>query len=395
MVVSEGYRARTTERTANPKSTTTPTEGQEMDDSPSEIEQLDVSLSDMTGVLLGDARDDDMDFEGMFAEIDCSPRSTPAKVAADDPHPGAGEESSTDDPDASVSKQLDEIEAAVAAAIAEADAGLEPSGPEVAAATPSQESPELVEEPETAADETIEPDATDGPGAPAAAHIDSDDVSGEGREYPASDADGTMTAVAEDLDSLESAGAAPVSPAPMATRPEAVATSEPAPAAAGPAAEIAKDSPTNGDGLLEGEADVAPESDAFAGVGPSDAGVSAGQRLTAHGPSLLDRLCTLGAGLVRPAFGALGTRLAPGTEALARSFTCKPRVVRQSVAWIALWTLFNACVVWAYLGLFRSAASTPAEGSGTRINGTFAPPPALGDAGATGDPGVSLTPSVR
>ncbi|QKK09574.1 MAG: hypothetical protein HND58_16315 [Planctomycetota bacterium] len=110
------------EQTANPESTTPDAEGADAVDSSSEIEKLDESLSDMTSALLGEAGDDDMDFEGMFAEIEPPSRATPA--TPDDTPAAAESDSGEEQADTSVSEQLDEIEAAVAAAIDEADAGL-------------------------------------------------------------------------------------------------------------------------------------------------------------------------------------------------------------------------------------------------------------------------------
>ncbi|MFG0260192.1 MAG: hypothetical protein ACF8LK_07535 [Phycisphaerales bacterium JB041] len=97
----------------------------------------------------------------------------------------------------------------------------------------------------------------------------------------------------------------------------------------------------------------------------------------------LGRMGPVAASVAKPILHKMGGHVAKGAEAVAGSFTGQPKLIRHSVAWIALWTLFNAGVVWAYLGLFRSGSPTPVEGSGTQITGAAAAPESLIGAGGT------------
>lgn len=477
------------EQTANPESTAPDADGAEAVDTSSEIEMLDESLSDMTSALLGEAGDDDIDFEGMFAEIEPAGRTTPA--AADDAPASADPADPAEGGEASVSEQLDEIEAAVAAAIDDADAELdapeletpepdaaEPEAPEPedtaapedrdppsptaapepdaepeAAAEPEAEAEREAEaatepesEPETEAADTAQPAASDA-GTPTTPEGEA-----EAAEASGADPDNSMAAVAQDLEKSEDAPeavadpsnpsppeAAEAPPEPVAADPEAAVDEpdavEPVETAAEPvepeadaaeqeSAEAAAP-PESSAGATDAETAPEVQSDQFvtestmaaAGAAPDhgdapsseDTGGSAdvartpaepqkapgGRKLPAGVAALVARIGPVVGRLAKPVFDQMGGHVAKGAEAVARSFTGQPKLIRHSVAWIALWTLFNAGVVWAYLGLFRSGSPTPTEGSGTQITGAAGAPESVIGAGAAGVPGMPTAPSGR
>ena len=451
------------EQTANPESTTPDAEGADAVDSSSEIEKLDESLSDMTSALLGEASDDDMDFEGMFAEIEPPSRATPA--TPDDTPAAAESDSGEEQADASVSEQLDEIEAAVAAAIDEADADLavdeaavaEPAATEdeadpaetptavvdpddtddaaepsdSAAAEPEDPMEAVAQELETtddAAEAVAEPreptpaDISDAPPEPEAAEpeaeaepevaAESEAEAGESEpealdaEVPATDADAAGP----------EAEAEPVEPEAEATEPEPEPESESAPlpessgeatsadstpedepsaTADSPAAEAETTAEANPDSEGVASSEDAPASDGTDLPGAESAKSPGGRGLPAGVLAVFAMVGPVAGRLAKPVLDRMGVQVARGAEAVAGSFTGQPKLIRHSVAWIALWTLFNAGVVWAYLGLFRSGSPTPPEGSGTQITGASVAPDSVIGAGAAGVPGMPASPSAR
>lgn len=69
------------------------------------------------------------------------------------------------------------------------------------------------------------------------------------------------------------------------------------------------------------------------------------------------------------ALSSLCTLIAAALEPLGARVQGSSRTLRHSIAWLALWTAFNAACVWGYILMFRSATPRTVETSPTHIAG--------------------------
>jgi len=273
-----------------------------------ELEQLDESLSEMTDLLLS-ADADGPELDGDFG----SPRTDPPPAtAADDP--------------VDLATEVEEAQAAVAAAMGKVADAIEGAG-------------ELPDRP--AGDDPALPEPVD-------------------RSEPRGPHDaGPGEALAAAAASLESVPPDPAAPATVAET-SGLRTAAPSPAEA-PPAPPATTPVEAGAGQVATAAPDTSES-AHRASGASASAAAGGTARAAHarprgGQALL---------LVASGIGSL---IAIGLEPVAARLAGSSRTLRHSIAWLAVWTAFNAACVWTYLILFRSTPPGPAERSATEIVG--------------------------
>jgi len=349
-------------------------------DPQAELQDLDASLSEMTSLLLSEGDDDPFGVDGDFA--DSQGVVVDSRTAASH----------------GVEAQLDEVQAAVAAALDEAATDLAESvGPEAeapepgvdiseagdpgfvasGAATPvgpgsetedaGDEPPEMTEpapesEPKAEPDDGFEGETgTEADPESAAEFVDeaafADDPTDEAPPMPATPADGpdgadaALQAVAESLGNAEPAGPGAESSEPEAANPPAGASAPKA----------------------------TPENQ------PTDRPSTKPSQRAPSVVTFKTRMLAIAAPLGRAVGNKAGDLLARGMEPVAASLAAQPRVMQQSLAWLALWTAFNAGWIWAYLVFFRSTGDEVDPAAITQISGAQAPPAVEGaDGGPSG-----------
>ncbi len=251
-----------------------------------------------------------------------------------------------DESPSDVIEQLEQVEAAVSAALDE-------SGEE-----------EAVADKPTATDETSEPDAATESLQAVAESLESGEEStavdqakssaekAAAQDSPPQSPDRTAIGTDDPEPVGEPATGGPVdeTPAPAPGKPDAAANQP----AASP-----KDHPTS-----KAEPD-APKSNA-----PD---TLTDPKLTDPKPSTKDRLKAGVVAIALPVGRVIMTKtgdlLARGTEPLAFHLVDQPKVMRQSLAWLALWTAFNAGAVWSYLLFFRAPVAEVNPAAMTHISG--------------------------
>lgn len=143
----------------------------------------------------------------------------------------------------------------------------------------------------------------------------------------------------------------PAPPAPAAVTPAAVTV--PAPA---PVVESITPDPVAADR-------VAPEPAPAPATQPAPAAKPAG-------PPLFRRLITRIAPRIRPAAMAIAKPFAPiaakAVMLISKPLEGKPPKVRDSIGWVAIWTMFLAVCVWAYV-LLRPPVEQPNDGMATAV----------------------------
>ena len=87
---------------------------------------------------------------------------------------------------------------------------------------------------------------------------------------------------------------------------------------------------------------------------------------------LKTRLLAIAGKMVTPIAAKVGELLARGIEPLAAVLAGQPKLMRHSLAWLALWTAFNAGTIWFYLIFFRSTGHEADPAAMTQISGTAA-----------------------
>lgn len=342
--------------------------------------------ANMADLMLGSGDEGLDDFDGMFGELGASPEppDTEARKGTDPeppdesiapsepeaeqaPEPRVSPEApaeqghAAEGADSSAEDQLDQLQAAVAAAIEDAateaqiEADQQQATPEEPADGDQAPNPELGDE----ADPQPEQDSAEQEAHREPRQNPQPDHQDEPQAGPQADkaADEAMAAAAaslerdggEDEDAASPDWGAPIDPADTFD-PEGDEPPDPRTAKA-----------------ERVEVPVSGGSDEP--VGPSEGGKAASP------PSRLRPALVLPARLATRAAEALA---GPLERAEAR-FAAAPAAVRQSLAWVALWTLFNAGVVWGYLALFRSG--TPEAGAG-------------GSVLISGEPGTPTAPAV-
>lgn len=290
-------------------------------DAQRELQQLDESLSEMTDLLLTGDAGDDLELEGDF-EVHRPEQSAPRDPPSD-----------STDPPADAAAEVEQAQAAVAAAMEGVVQALESDGaPE----------PEPVEEPE--AQPPPDPDsALDAPPSP----------------------DETMQAVAAELErqSDEAALLPPPDGAPSAS---AAADQERATPAQPPQAPDGGAPPEPADAALAGDAHEAPEAPAeplpavatAERPGQDSVEIPRETPLSSPRPSIWSLVAAKAAELA-----------ARAVEPVAAWLGAQPSPVRQSIAWIAVWTAFNAACVWSYVLLFRTGPAPEVGPGATQIVG--------------------------
>ncbi|MCC7390357.1 MAG: hypothetical protein IT431_16500 [Phycisphaerales bacterium] len=371
-------------------------------DRQADIRDLDSSLSAMTDLLLS-ATDTDCDLDGDFAVAGAAPsaeapRPVVMPVAADagpgvEPSSegilgatdGAGSEGAAAEEDAV--GQVEQVQAAVAAALSEveADLGRTVGGDSVGATTG-----------DTATDGPMPSDASPESASPDA--------------IPTSEIDELMAAVSAELEELDAQADA------AAELQEAGSDAEPPDAVSGSErgsleeAEQAVEelgterSSESESGIgettgIDARAEAAVEpvrageetAPASGGSGPSVAsgagaaiGVASSAAPAAKAtPGLKARVLAAASPLAARGSAVLADILTRGLEPLAELLAGQSKLLRHSLAWLALWTAFNAGCIWGFLVLFRSGGG-PADASlVTQIAGSDAAP-AGGEAPAPG-----------
>lgn len=373
-------------------------------DPQAELQDLDASLSEMTNLLLSGEDDDPFDVEGVFADADGVVAETPPDTPPDlQPDPVA---------------EIDQVQAAVEAAL-EAAAGDLGDAPErddttdaeasggdtaigdapgtdvpgdqlVASESEAQELEDRFGDPDPEADE---PDMTE-PGGPA----------GESGAEPIVDPNAVMEVVSE---ALESQFADPESPdaegeprdltqEAQAPEAETEAGSQADPAAAvdptpatdpeerremAPAAIAAAVRPRAAPRAAAAVDPEASQTAAPKGAAPRKAATNKAQKT-----DLKTRVRTIARPMGRAVAAKAGDLLARGVEPVAASLAGQPKVMRHSLAWLALATAFNAGVIWSYLAFFRSTGHEVDPAAMTQISGSEAAPGAAGE-GTPGGPG--------
>lgn len=422
-----------TDQTVNTDEQRPPDETGLASDAQTEAADLDASLAEMASVMVESPDDDDFDFDGMFAEVgaaevgaenppqDSSTDQSATPSAETLPPPEAAEEPAAAEPHAEdeaaatpdVATQLDEIEAAVAAAIDEADAeAIEeaeheqaaadahateaaPDAGEPAAEEPEPEAPSPPSDPDTVMHAAAEALEREGASGSADISVEEDDSAAAQTAAPApgpeTAADPASETGAAVTDAASTPDHEPESPEPQTTT---------EPARAGSGEDELEGRPESSQTASSDSAPptATPESNIAQTTGPADpdgnaptAGHTTMTKASAVARRTVSRLGPLVQRVAGPQFARCGLIAARGLESLAASYSGRSKAVRHSIAWIAIWTLFNASVVWVYLGLFRS--STPGSGaaSGTQITGA-APAPVQATGLAPGlDTGVKPT----
>ena len=392
-------------------------------DRQAEIRDLDSSLSAMTDLLLS-ATDTDSDLDGDFAEAGSVPaaglRRADLARAQVDPEPGIAPASEgilggkDDDGSAGAGHeadavgQVEQVQAAVAAALGEVEDHLGPTGGgDFAGATPGDAGPDGPTPSDAGPGSTL-PDAIptgeiDALMAAVSAELDELDAqadAAEGSSDAAADAEPLVTgsgAASGSIEAAEPAGGergteAPAEPAGnMGETTMATATADTAPAGA-----VGKPTLAPGAGPPPG-AERKDAREPGAGTADPPAG-SATRSVSGHsvvspaaskanaGPGLRARVLAVASPLAARVSAILADILTRGLEPLAVMLAGQPKLMRHSLAWLALWTAFNAGCVWGFLVFFRSTGG-PADASlVTQIAGSDAAPGA-GDGPAAGPVG--------
>lgn len=318
-------------------------------DSQAELQQLDESLSEMTSLLLSDDAGEDFESAGEFArEPSAPPRREDGPDGADPDETPEGRGDARD-----AAGQIEDMEAVVAAALEEAAETLEGTPPETRTETTPEAAP------------------------------------------PGGDAPDPMAAVAADLDRHAEAVLARDAAAPREGAPESeavepdVGTTTPEPSRAIPRASAPAAAALEPGLSQDSAAPVTSTSPAAVGSGPAaspdeaEAAPDAGSAAETIGAPASNRrvwidLKTRIVAVSGPAGRAVSARggelLALGIEPLAALLSSRPRVLRQSLAWLALWTAFNAVALWTYLVFFRSTGVEVDPVEVTRILGTEGSP---------------------
>lgn len=344
-------------------------------DPKADLEQLDDSLSAMTDLLLSDGDDDDFDLEGDFAPVGAE----------------AGNESPAD-----VVEQIEQVEAAVSAALDEAeDAAQEDVSESVADAVEATEHGSE----NRATDEAVESPAVDAATEALEAVAESLESEGAAKtaETPPDAAEET------DLQSDFQSESGSESLATEATDPEVEA---PPPAAApevaeAPAATASVEADAAGETPAPLEAAPAPTTTpapapaAETDAAPAEEAVVAEKSETKQPPKIgfKTKAIAIALPIGRVISAKAGDLLARGTEPLAVYLADLPKVMRQSLAWLALWTAFNAGAIWSYLLFFRSTGTEANPALMTHISGDKAAA-AGGGEGADGADAEGLDPAT-
>lgn len=334
------------DHTASPTRESEPASGSPGDAAPPDTEQLDQSLSAMTDLLLQPPDGEEDEFEGHFRAFGEPAEPAPPQDAQDaaDGTAADAEDSPSDATDSDAASQLDEIQAAVAAAIEEAGAEPHrPVSPDDEAASRTDDAP--THDPADTIAEASPDEPTESPPdtdsfEPAADPLAADESDASDDSF---DADEAMAAVAADLDIDEfqaddgEFGRSHDDPEPPLARSDRERSE--------PVAAVANAVPP--------------------GPAPASAPASPPEPALPRPP------------LWHKASQAAGEVAANALGSLATAFAARPRVVQHSVAWIGLWTLFNAGVVWGYLTLFRTSTPAGTSAAAVEISGA-------GDAPAAG-----------
>jgi hypothetical protein len=294
-----------------------------------ELEHLDESLSEMTNLLLAGDSPDELGIEGEFeapraqSEFDRQPEPSRDAVAG-----------------------VEDAQDAVAAAMEQVAEALGPGAePEAVNTPPDEADPEEV-------------------------------GSGQG-DSELTSAAAAMEAVAADLDP---AGGEEVASDSSGALPSAEDARE-----GDPASELVN-FPSRGD-LAPSGADAAPREAEGLSAGssreehaaPPAGAAERAPASPASGPTARATAATKAqpktskALVIRRTCAALGSAVAVATAAglgpIGQWLDGSSRVLRHSIAWLALWTAFNAVSVWTYILVFRSAMPGGAATTATQIEG--------------------------
>lgn len=386
-------------------------------DRQAEIRELDSSLSAMTDLLLSES-DEDFEIEGEFAAVGVpgarrrASGATPASEAAT----GGGSDAV---------EQIEQVQAAVAEALrsAASELGGASEGADAEAGTPAG--------PDGAGGLGPDADAEDeaGPVASGASNA----TPGAGDEPPTEDVDAVMKAVSAELDGQgavteagdgvvgkECPGGDAEMPAEATAAPDGARADEDdtegddadaRPGEAGPEAGTEPDGfeaeetagpqePASVGGVPEPpardkpmETGEAPTKDNHLVEVPAGRGTPAASGVSMDGAgrsgAIGGKASAIAGALAMRASVKLGDVVALVVEPVATRLAGQSKVIRQSLAWLALWTAFNAGVVWGYLLLFRSPGGGAHPASMTRIAGSEG---AGGDGAPSGERGSVKAP---
>lgn len=332
-------------------------------DPQAELQDLDASLSEMTNLLMSGEDADPFDVEGDFADANGVVTAAPS-TPLPNPQP---------DPLA----EIDQVQAAVEAALEEAagDLGGASGLEDAAAAGGGDSSTAGASGTDARTDEPV--GAAGGPDAepPLEAEFDAAE--------PLEDPNEAMEALAESLEDRAAESDPPV------TAIEAESLAETGPAAAVGADPVAHP---------EGQAEQAPtpipapeEAQAAAPAGvPTGSPEETAPRGSAVRPAakvdLKTRLMAIAVQMATTIAAKAGELLARGIEPVAAALAEQPKLMRHSLAWLALWTAFNAGAIWSYLIFFRSTGHEADPAAMTQISGAAAARGAEGEA-TRGEPG--------
>jgi hypothetical protein len=339
--------------------------------------------ANMADLMLGSGDEGLDDFDGMFGELGASPEppdtearkgtdpeppddsSAPSEPEAEQAHeprvspeqPGE-QGQAPEGADSSAEDQLDQLQAAVAAAIEDAAAEAQIEAEQQQATPEEPADGDQAPNPELGDEADPQPEAEQ--------HSAEQEAQREPRPNPQPDhqaepqadkaADEAMAAAAASLEPERDEGNAEDSASPDWAAPiDPADTFDPE-----------GDEPPDPRTAEAERVEVPVSGGSDEPVGPSEGGKAASP------PSRLRPALVLPA---RLATGAAEALAGPLERAEAR-FAAAPTAVRQSLAWVALWTLFNAGVVWGYLALFRSGTPEAGAGGSVLISGEPGAPPA-------------------